>query len=90
MEEGTVTYMGKCGIRQAGYQDTIEWRAPDEDEMAYFSLPADGRVQVVEIRRVAFDQHEERIRLTITVYRADRNRFVLNVGKVPNSEMYQG
>ena len=90
MEEGTVTYMGKCGIRQAGYQDAIEWRAPDEDEMAYFSLPADGRVQVVEIRRVAFDQHEERIRLTITVYRADRNRFVLNVGKVPNSEMYQG
>jgi GntR family transcriptional regulator len=88
MEEGTVTYMATCGIKQVGYQDAIEWRAPTEEETTYFSLPADGHIQVVEIRRVAFGQKEARVRLTVTVYRADRNRFVLNVGNVPNSEMY--
>jgi GntR family transcriptional regulator len=88
IEEGTVVYLAECGIRQAGYQDAIECRAPDKDETAYFDLPADGRVQVVEIRRIAFDQDKNRVRLTITVYRADRNRFVINVGSVPTSEMY--
>jgi GntR family transcriptional regulator len=88
MEEGTVTYMAECGIHQVGYQDALEWRAPTEEETAYFSLPADGHIQVVEIRRVAFGRRKARVRLTITVYRADRNRFVLNVGEVPNSELY--
>jgi GntR family transcriptional regulator len=88
IEQGTVTYMAECGIQQVGYQDAVEWRAPNEEETAYFSLPADGHVQVVEIRRVAFDQSEKIIRLTITVYRADRNRFVLNVGNVPISAMH--
>jgi GntR family transcriptional regulator len=88
MEEGTVTYMATCGIKQVGYQDAIEFRTPTEEETAYFSLPADGHIQVVEIRRVAFGQKGARVRLTITVYRADRNRFVLNVGTVPNGELY--
>lgn len=83
--EGTVVYLAKCGIQQAGYQDAIEWRAPDEEETAYFDLPADGHVQIVEIRRITFDQDEHRVRLTITVYRADRNRFIINVGKVPDA-----
>jgi GntR family transcriptional regulator len=88
VEEGTVAYMAECGIRQAGYQDAIQWRAPDQDEIAYFDLPVDGRVQVTEIRRLAFDENQNRVRLTITVYRADRNRFVLNVGNAPISEMF--
>ena len=85
IEEGTVTYMAECGIKQAGYQDAIEWRAPNEEETAYFRFPADGYVQVVEIRRIAFDQKGNSVRLTITAYRADRNRFVLNFGTVPGS-----
>ena len=88
IKEGTVTYMAGCGIEQAGYQDAIEWRGPNKEETDYFSLPADGHVQIAEIRRVAFDQNGKRVRLTITAYRADRNRFVLNVGNVPVSEMY--
>jgi GntR family transcriptional regulator len=86
--EGTVVYLAECGIQQAGYQDAIGWRAPDEAETAYFDLPADGHVQVVEIRRIAFDQDANRVRLTVTVYRADRNQFVINVGNAPISEMY--
>ena len=85
---GTVAYMAECGIQQVGYHDEIECRAPDEDETKYFDLPADGHVPVVEICRIGFDQDENRVRFTVTVYRADRNRFVINEGDVPISEMY--
>jgi GntR family transcriptional regulator len=88
LQPGTVPYLAECGIQQAGYQDAIECRAADEVETRYFDLPADGRVQVVEIRRTAFDQGGHRVRLTITAYRADRNRFLINVGNVPTSAMY--
>jgi GntR family transcriptional regulator len=84
--QGTVIYMAECGIHQAGYRDAIVVRAPDEEETDYFDLRADGHVQVVEISRVAFDQHQKAIRLTITAYRADRNRFVIDVDNVPGGE----
>jgi GntR family transcriptional regulator len=87
--EGAVAYLVEVGIRQDGYQDSIEWRAPDEGETAYFDLPPDGHIQVVEIQRIAFDQNGNRIRLTITIYRADRNRFVINDGNVPRSALGQ-
>ena len=86
--EGTVTYMAECGIHQAGYRDAIEVRAPNEEETGYFDLPADGHIHVVEISRVAFDQHEKAIRFTITAYRADRNRFVINVDNIPDGMDY--
>jgi GntR family transcriptional regulator len=89
IQPGTVAYLREvCDIRQDGYQDAMEWRGPNKVETDYFDLPADGRVQIVEIRRIAFDQNEKRVRLTITVYRADRNRFVINVGKVPRNAMH--
>jgi GntR family transcriptional regulator len=84
--DGTIAYLAECGVKQAGYRDAIEVRVPDELEMNFFDLPSDGRVQVTEIYRVAFDQNRLRVRLTITVYRADRNRFVIDVGKVPDRE----
>lgn len=89
IEEGTVSYMATCGIQQVGYRDAIQWRTPDNNETDFFDLPVDGHVQVVERRRIAFDQEGSRVRLTVTVYRADRNRFVLNIGDVPfSNEMY--
>ncbi|HEY2577964.1 MAG TPA: GntR family transcriptional regulator [Streptosporangiaceae bacterium] len=86
MAEGTVSYLAERGIRQVGYRDTVAVRVPNMEETEYFDLPADGRIQVVEIYRVAFDQEQRRVRLTITVYPADRNRFVINVGDVPVSD----
>jgi GntR family transcriptional regulator len=86
IEDGTVGYLRKCDIEQAGYRDTIGVRSPNRTETLFFDLPADGRIQVIEIFRIAFDQYGNRVRLTVTVYRADRNRFVINVGKVPDLE----
>ena len=86
ISDGAVTYLRSLGIEQAGYRDSIEVRKPDPTETDFFGIPSDGRVEVTEIYRVGFDQHRNRVRLTITVYRADRNRFVINVGDVPISE----
>lgn len=86
IEEGTVKYLRTRGVRQVGYRDAIEVRMPDSDEAVFFGLPDDGRVQVFEIFRVAYDQSGKPFRLTVTVYRGDRNRFLVDVGKVPASE----
>jgi GntR family transcriptional regulator len=46
-------------------------------------LPEDGRVVVFEAFRTSFDESGTPLRVTITVYPADRNQFVVNVGDVP-------
>ena len=87
IEGGAVAYLAeKCGIKQAGYRDTIAVRVPDDNEARLFNLPSDGRVSVFEIFRVSFDEAGNRFRLTITVYPSDRNRLRVDVGKVPPRE----
>jgi GntR family transcriptional regulator len=82
--EGTVAYLReKLGIKQVGYRDTITVRAPDKVETLFFKLPDDGRVSVIETRRTAFDEDGQPVRLTVSVYPADRNQFAVNVGDVP-------
>jgi GntR family transcriptional regulator len=84
IQPGTVEYLQKAiGVRQVGYRDWITVRAPNVVEADFFKLPADGRVVVYEIFRTAFDGNGRPIRLTTTVYPADRNQFILNVGEVP-------
>jgi GntR family transcriptional regulator len=82
--EGTVAYLREAlGIKQIGYRDTITVRAPDNPEAAFFRLPDDGRISIIETRRTAFDEQGTPVRLTVSVYPADRNQFAVNVGDVP-------
>jgi GntR family transcriptional regulator len=86
IQRGAVAYLAsEFGIKQVGYRDSIAVRAPDDTEATFFKLPGDGRIQVFEIFRIGFAQDSSRIRLTITVYPADRNRFLINVGEVPGA-----
>lgn len=86
ISEGTVEYLREsAGIKQAGYRDTITVRAPDVNETTFFRLPDDGRISVIEHRRTAFADDERAVRLTVSVYPADRNQFSLVVGQVPDS-----
>ena len=71
------------GVKQVGWRDKITVRALEPYEVAFFKLPDDGRVAVFETRRTSFDESGQPIRLTVTVYPADRNQFVVNVGHVP-------
>ncbi len=82
--EGTVKYLADTlHIRQVGYRDWITVRTPNLGEAAFFKLSPDGRVPVYEIFRTAFDGNGQPMRLTITVFPADRNQFIFNVGQVP-------
>ncbi len=84
IQEGTVQYLAKTlHIRQVGYRDWITVRAPNATEVDFFKLAPDGRVAVFEIFRTAFDGNETPMRLTVNVFPADRNQFIVNSGKVP-------
>jgi GntR family transcriptional regulator len=89
IEEGAVAYLAQeRDVKQVGYRDTIAVRPPEPEEARFFRLPADGRISVFEIYRIGFDENGQRIRLTITVYPVDRNRFrirveVENINDVP-------
>jgi GntR family transcriptional regulator len=83
--EGVVKYLGtQLGIKQAGYRDNIIVRPPDPNETAFFKLPDDGRIAVVEVRRTGFNENGEPLRLTRSVFPTDRNQFVYNLGDVPD------
>lgn len=85
ISQGTVSYLRETlGIDQTGWRDMIFVRPPDQVETAFFKLPDDGRVPVVETRRTTFDSDGMPVRLTVSVYPADRNQFVINVGTVPD------
>ena len=84
ISEGTVKYLADTlHIRQVGYRDRITVRSPDATEADFFKLPPDGRVPMYEINRTAYDGNGQPMRVTVTVYPADRNQFILNVGVVP-------
>jgi GntR family transcriptional regulator len=84
IEMGTVKYLrDTIGVQQVGFRDWIVVRAPNAVEMDFFKLPLDGRVAVIEIFRTAFDGNGQPMRLTVTVFRADRNQFISDVGVVP-------
>jgi GntR family transcriptional regulator len=87
MPDGVVKYLTKVlGIKEIRWRDTITVRAPDATEAAFFQLPDDGRVAVVEIRKTAFGASGEPLRLTVTTYPADRNKFLIDVGDVPAAD----
>src|SRR5262249_6841530 len=81
---GTVVYLKQeLGIKQAGYRDAVTVRAPDNVEAAFFKLPEDGRISIIETRRTGFDEQGVPFRLTGSGYPAGRNQFVVEVGEVP-------
>jgi GntR family transcriptional regulator len=83
--EGAVGYIkAAIGIEQVGWRERIIVRVPDTTETAFFNLPDDGRIAVLEFARTGYDATGQPIRLTITTYPADRNQFVMTSGKVPD------
>ena len=86
--QGTVTYLEQAlGLRQTGYRDWITMRAPNARETAFFRLPADGRIPVFEIFRTAFDDTGTPMRVTVTIFPADRNQFIVDAGYIPSPQL---
>ena len=83
-DEGAVAYLEETiGVRQVGYRDWLTVRAPNATEAQFFKLPKDGRIAVYEIFRTGYDGNGRPMRLTVTVFPADRNQFIIDVGDVP-------
>lgn len=88
IEGGAVRYLDDAiGVRQVGYRDWITARVPDTNEQSFFGLSHDATV--FEIFRTGFDQSETPLRVTVTVFPADRNQFIVNIGDVPDPEYLQ-
>jgi GntR family transcriptional regulator len=84
IEEGVVKYLEQeLGLAQAGYQDLIAIRPPEQEESTFFGLPDSARVTVIELSRTAYAAGGEPMRFTVTVYPADRNFLYYNLGDVP-------
>lgn len=78
--EGVIQYLrDEVGIDQVGYRDVITVRIPNATEVGFFKIPEDGRVAVFENFRTSYDRDGKPIRVTVTVYPADRNQFVIDV-----------
>jgi GntR family transcriptional regulator len=85
IQEGAVGYLEATeGIKQVGYRDWITARTPDVNEQTFFGIEHDATVS--EIFRTAFDDGGRPLRLTVTVFPADRNQFIVNAGKVPDPQ----
>jgi GntR family transcriptional regulator len=83
--QGVVAYLEEAmGIKQVGYRDWITARTPDSNEQTFFRIPHDATV--FEIFRTGFDQSGTPMRVTVTIFPADRNQFIVNVGTVPDPQ----
>jgi GntR family transcriptional regulator len=79
IEEGSVRYLDdEIGVRQTGYRDWITGRLATEQEQSFFGIGHNAAVFVDS--RVAFDQHNTPMRLTVTIFPVDRNQLIVNVG----------
>jgi GntR family transcriptional regulator len=82
--EGSVRYLEEIlGIKQSSYRDWITARASDETEQKFFGIPHDA--MMFEVFRSAFDHKGTTMRITVTVFPADRNQFIINVGSPPKA-----
>ena len=79
IEEGSVAYLAnEIGVRQTGYRDWITGRLATDEEQAFFGIGHNAAVFVDS--RVAFDQNNTPMRLTVTIFPSDRNQLIVNVG----------
>jgi GntR family transcriptional regulator len=76
---GAVRYLAdEIGVRQTGYRDWITGRLATKEEQSFFGIGHNAAVFVDS--RVAYDQDNTPIRLTVTIFPIDRNQLVINVG----------
>jgi GntR family transcriptional regulator len=83
IREGTVQYLEDVmGLKQTRYEDWITARSPNAGERDFFDIAHDGTV--FEIFRTAYDQTDMPMRVTVTIFPADRNQFIVYVGHPPD------
>ncbi len=83
--EGAVQHIAKTlGLKQVGYRDLLSARRPDDGERRLFDLT--HHHTVFEIYRTSFAEDETPLRVTVTIFPADRNQIVYDIGIVPSHQ----
>jgi GntR family transcriptional regulator len=83
--EGAVEYLAKTiGLTQSSYRDLLWARQPNDREKDLFNLTINH--MVIEVYRTSFTEKGTPIRVTVTVYPADRNQIVYDIGNVPGHQ----
>jgi GntR family transcriptional regulator len=83
--EGAVEYLAKTiGLTQSSYRDLLWARQPNDREKELFNLTINH--MVIEVYRTSFAEDGIPIRVTVTVYPADRNQIVYDIGNVPGHQ----
>ena len=91
MPEGARRYLeNQLGIREIGSYDTMAVRPPTAYEAGRFKIPDDGWIAVFETRQVGVDAAGKPIRVTISIYPADRNQFSMKTGELADTDRPQG
>jgi GntR family transcriptional regulator len=57
---------------------------PDDSEQRFFRIQHSATVFV--LYRTGFDQNKEPMRVTVSVFPADRNQFIYNAGDPPDPQ----
>jgi GntR family transcriptional regulator len=84
--EGVRKYLDQTlGVKEIGSHDTMKVRAPSRDEAAPFGIPDDGRIAVFETRQIGVDPDHKPVRVTISIYPADRNQFSMDTGSLADT-----
>ena len=82
--EGASQYLAAClGLEECGHRTWVTVRIPDADEAEFLGIPASGGMSVLEIFHAAFGRDGTAIRLTVAVFAAGRNQFIVDDGDVP-------
>jgi GntR family transcriptional regulator len=75
--EGAVTYIEDIlGIKEAAVRDEIRVRRGTSSEGAFFGIPDDSWVAMIQLNRTSYDEERYPVRLTVTIWAADRNYLV--------------
>jgi hypothetical protein len=86
---GTIAYIEQTtGIVEAGRRDLITQRRASAEEALFFGLPDNAYVRVTIVVRTGYRARGADLvplRVTVTVYLADRVRFAVESGIVPRA-----
>ena len=83
LTEGAVDHLAKTpsGLKQVGHRDLVSARLANE-QGAGRSSTSRTATRVLEVYRTSFAEDQTPIRVTVTVYPADRNQLVYDAGQV--------
>jgi GntR family transcriptional regulator len=89
VSEGALAYLrNTLGMTARTWRATMLARPANDEEERFFGLHSDGRAAMVEIRKIFYaDDTGSPFCVLLSAYPADRNRFRLTAGEVPDEGM---